>query len=365
MAQRYYDEGDYYSAHYYASLALANPAVAPRASALVAAATAKIDPETPLQSKATPEEVAARRLAKDKRAAYEFFQREDWVTAYYEFGRLRSIYPDDTDIARFHDLALSRALASAFLIDEAREAMMEPGFTSLLFSERQENGIAVTAIGKMVGSAKGTYFEDVETLRYQPGKGPTLHVWARYGKLAGDGILLRALDPERREESEEPVVSVGEDTPDATILRSPERLDYLPYIKPGARSLRAVPAITLWGMRLQVRDSGVLAEALDLELLLFFVRPVLFLTLGLMGVGLAHRLRGRYYGRASPAAYSALALVPLALTGVWQLAADGARLLYGAVTAAAGLLPGAIAAAVVQSVLLVVALIGLSRSALE
>jgi hypothetical protein len=341
--------------------------VARRAAALVAAADDRISPRLPLAEKTTPEEQARAERSRLKREAYGLYEQGDWVAAYYRFGELDRIYPDDPDIGRYYGLSREKALTTAFMLDAARTALLEGGVEGLLFAvDRGQSGVEVMSIGKMVRSASGTFFADLEMLRYTPGRGPTLHLFARYGMLAEEAILLHAMDSTERWRSELPVVYVAADPAEITVaLRPGYPLDSLEYIRPDPRALRAVPPAALWGMRSWARGSGLMQEAIDLEILVFFVRPVMFVVLGLFSLAVAWRQRGRYFGRPSPLAYGAIALFPFAMSGAWALITDGARLAYGGLLAGAGLVPAAVVAAVSQGTLLLAGLVALARSTLE
>ena len=366
-AQAYYDGGDFYSAHYYASLAQRSPEVRTRAASLLADAEKEITPNATLVEKGSPEDRAAVELARLKRAAFAYFEQGDWLTAYYRFGELAAVYPKDVDIRLFHERARTEALASGFMIGEATEALREAGSGNLLFAVDQDaKGIEVISIQKMVHAAAGTFFSDVEVLRFVPGRGVTLHLYARYGKISQGVILLNAIDPDARWRSEEPRVSVAADPEELTVALSPGYdPDVLGYIVPDPAALRGVPAGTLWGMRQWASSSGLLQEALDLELLMFFVNPALFLTLGLLALAAAWKLRARYYGPPPALAYASAVIFPLVMAGVWGLLVDAARLLWAGGVEIAGFVPAAVGAAAVHGLLLAVALVLLARSALE
>jgi hypothetical protein len=258
-------------------------------------------------------------------------------------------------------------LETAFAIEGARQALRAPGVEGLLFAvDRGEKGLEVVSIRKMVRSTEGVYFADIEALRVLPGYGPTLHLFARYGKLEGGMILLHAVDAEAQWRSEQPRVYLATDTGEVTVTLDPGlEPDVLEYVNPDPRALRAVPAGVLWGMRSWARRTGLLQEAVELELVLFFVRPAMFLALSLSALAVAWRYRARYYGRPSIIAFSSLAAFPFAVAGVWWLLTDAARLLYAGSLIALGFIPTAIVAAAVQSLLVLVALVTLARNTVD
>ena len=366
-AMSFYDAGDYYSAHYYASLAGRFAEVRSRAAALLAEAEKQISPDSSLEEKGSAEDRAAAELTRRKREVFASYEQGDWLSAYYGFGELAEIYPRDTDIARYHELSKAKALEQSFWIGEAREALEEGGSGDLLFAvDRGARGTELVSIRSMAVTASGTYFADVEALRFAPGRGVTLHLYAPYGKLSQGVILLNAIDPDVRERSQGPRVSIAADPGELTVALEP---GYDPallgYIDPDPASLRGVPAGTLWGMRGWASSSGMLGEAVDLELLLFFARPVLFLTLGVFCLAAAWRLRARYYAAPPAGAYLAVLLFPLVMAGVWALLADGSRLLWAEAVELAGFAGAAVAAGVVHGIALAAGLLLLARSALD
>jgi hypothetical protein len=366
-AQAFYDAGDFYSAHYYASLAQRSAEVRDRAAALVAAAERQISPSTVLADKATAGEVAAAELLKQKREAYALYEQADWVAAFYRFGDLAARYPDDRDIATYRELAKGKVLATAFPIGDAQAALRYPGVEGVLFvTDRGERGLEVVSIRKMVSTPAGTYFSDIELLRVVQGTGPTLHVFARYGKLSGATILLHAVDEEAAWRSEEPRVYLAKDPAELTVALDPGYApEALEYIRPDPKALRAVPTGILWSMRAWAGRSGLLEQAVELEIVLFLVRPILFLAVGLGALAVAWRYRARYYGRPSVPAYLSLAAFPFAASGIWWLVVDAARLACGSLVVAAGFVPAAIAGASIAAVLVLVALVALARGATD
>jgi hypothetical protein len=237
----------------------------------------------------------------------------------------------------------------------------------MLFTvDRGAEGLEVVSIRKMVRVPTGVFFADVETLRMKPGIGLTRHLFARFGKLVGKVILLNAVDSAERWRSAEPVVYVSGAGNELTVtLSSGYEPDALGYLSPDPRALRAVPAGMLWSMRPWAAKSGLMQAALDLEILLFFVRPVMFLALCLFALAVSLRYRARYYGRRALVAYSSVAVFPFAVAGVWQLCVDASRLGYGAALAAGGFVPAVVVAAVTQGLFAIVALAILARAMVD
>jgi hypothetical protein len=366
-AEKYYAAGDYFSAHYYASLAQRGAEVKLKAAAIVLAAERQISPQTSLSDKATPAEIEAVKRAQVKREAYALYEVGDWVAAYYRFGELSELYPDDRDVANYHELARKKVLESAFPIDEAREALRLPGVEGIVFTiDRGAEGLEVVSIRKMVQAPAGVFFADVETLRVKRDVGPTLHLFARFGKLAGNAIVLHAVDSKERWRSEEPRVYLSTDRNELTVTLNPGYdPEALGYLSPDPRALRAVPTAMLWSMRPWARASGLVQEALDLEILLFFVRPVMYFALCLSALAVSLRFRARYYGRRAAVAYLSFAVFPFAVAGAWQLCLDAARLGYGAALAGAGFVPALVVAGATQALFVIFALVVLARAMVD
>lgn len=366
-AEGFYQAGDFYSAHYYAGLAQRSAEVRTKAAVIVEAAERQMSQETSLSDKATPEELAAVERALVKREAYSLYEGGDWVAAYYRFGELAARYPDDRDVTNYLNLAKKKVLETAFPIDEAREALRLFGVEGIVFTvDRGAEGLEVVSIRKMVRAPTGVFFSDVEVLRVKPGVGPTLHLFARFGKLVGKAIVLHAADSKEQWRSEEPRVYLTADRNELTVtLNAGYEPEALGYLSPDPRALRAVPAGMLLSMRPWARRSGLVQEALDLEILLFFVRPVMFFVLCLFALAVSLRFRAHYYGRRAVVAYSSFAVFPFAVAGVWQLCVDAARLGYGASMAVAGFVPSLVVAAVTQALFAMAALVILARAMVD
>jgi len=375
-ARRYFDREEWFSAHYYAQLAASvsakdQAAIKQEAERLLARAWEKI--RDPGISKDEKEELA---LFEAVRSGYEMLQREEFLAAYYHFLELRKKNPQDLQVVKLFDRSREEVAQVAYSLPEAERTEPLPGIRELLFvNSREGEEREIVSIGKMVQSEAGTFFKEVEVLRFSP-RGVDVHFLSPYGKLhrLSDGkakILLRGIGPEGVKRESIPIYLLGisrktrpEERYILDLAPRPEELAALRA--PGASSsgwLGSVGLDALWSMREKLEPYGHLQSALSLELLMRLLLPFAFLNLSLLAVVLGWAYRFGSPQRPPALAWVAIPVFPVAgalLTGLYLRVH---RVLASFALLAWGITPALIALAVLQGAILAVMLVLLAGQA--
>ncbi|MFP4152789.1 MAG: hypothetical protein ACLFSV_08070 [Alkalispirochaeta sp.] len=197
QARRYYEDGRYFSAHYYASRAVELSEGRQDARNLQSRALNAIEREG-MEIDDRP----VRELFRRKQHAHLTFERgqdgnpEALIEAYYLFNELYREDPDDPDLRRYVELATVAVEEISFYIDDAEfydDGTGFPGHRDVVFRNRSGDELTefITA-ERVVQTPAGVFFYDVEIYRDTP-DGP-LHFFAYYGKRIEDNLFFRAIE---------------------------------------------------------------------------------------------------------------------------------------------------------------------------
>jgi hypothetical protein len=379
-ARGYFEREDWFSAIYYADLAVRlsgerQDAVSREAARLSSRAWERIRSLQQERDKLTVEE---RRLFASKQEGYRLYQRGDYLSSYYHFLQLARRYPMDQDVRRYLGDSRRGIQRLAYFRDEAERMDPLPGPQGLLFVNGRGDGPReIVSIGKMVSTAGETFFKDIEVLRVGSGR-VQLHYLAPYGRLesssappAGQGqaggphagVLLRGIDrtrPGRDLLPREIVGSLRGEEPRYLLALAPrpEQLAALRAPGPsGSSRLGGVGLDTLWLARAGIGAFGQLESALSQEILMRLLLPFALLNLGLLAMALGRSYRLASARRPPFAAYLLIPLFPVAaalLAGVY-LKVHRALVAYALLSW--GFRPALIGLAVLQGAILAVMLI--------
>jgi hypothetical protein len=389
-AEFYFAESDWYSAHWYASLAAQ---VEPRrtdAVRLAARALEKMSGEHDDRLDA-----AAQDLAKGKKAAYGLLMSGDWLAAWRRFSDLAARYPNDEDVKEFLEESTKQLRSQAFFVDEAERGRAVPGARNLLFVNRSTSEIVeVVWIGAMASPAPheepgapeervtvDTFCFDVEAIAYRPAGGVVWHLSASVARLdrnsgQTDRLLFRGVD---RSDPGRPILPLYHEgtrpTQERAILELGPVAEDLPALSIDRTGYGGFGLVELWGMRWGMGARGRLASELDLEIALRAAAPFVVLVLGLLAFALGWSLRARWVspaarigmetgsraarigagarGRTPILAYVAIPVIGAGVAILANLLAYAHRVLLAFLVLAAGL-PVALVAGAVLELLLVV-----------
>jgi tetratricopeptide (TPR) repeat protein len=355
-AQTYFDQGDWFSANYYAQKASSIDPRRTDALRLAAQAAEK------LAEAASPGDGKDSRLTtiyRQKRDAYLLLSAGDFLQAYYSFSKLAAEYPKDKDIATNLDRATDGLRSVSFFIDEARQIETLPGVDEILFfNSASPGGAEAVSIGRMVQAREGTYFFNVEALQYDRTGNVRWHLTAPYGKLQNETILLRCVDRNKPGVQILPSYSVGSrPAQEAAFLHIQPGVDELPFLSMQQDVLAEAGPMELWRMRDALGSFGLSRGALTLELVMKLMMPFAFLILSLLALPFGWAFRPRAVdGRPSGLAVLLVPLVPIVLSVLTLLYVYAHRVILGFVILAFGFTVALVVGAILQFVLLAVAL---------
>lgn len=357
LAREYYEEGDYFSAHYYANRAL-ELSDAPRTDAqrLAAQAWERI---TSLALTATEESDSD--YFRRKREAYEAFQagqrsEESLIDAYYRLRALQRERPEDPDTERYLALATEQLREVSFFIEDAEAARANPGARSIIgVNDRSATEWELFRIGKMVRADGEEYLFDVEGIRYDESGEIRFHFVAPYGKIIGSTINMQAISRDSAQARELPTYRVGGPGEELgfiyEISYSPEELA---TASTGVERRAEAHIVQLFTLHALAERLALPVEPLELELFMRVGEPLLFIALSFLFLGIGWALRSHYAMRPPAMAMLLLPLLPLLATGTFATA----RYVVRIVAASLILALGTTSAALLTALLLLLVLLG-------
>lgn len=197
-ATRYYeqallafDQGEFYLAH---SLATLSHRIDPGREESQRLASKAWDQIAILG--ASEEEIAQRRFAAAKQAAYKALRAEDYIDAYGRFLDLQKLAPKDPDVKRYVDESLEGVRSISFFQDEVNRLSLRPASDKVFFRVANKDGKdSFMAARAVYTGPEIAYARDFEFIVLDQGV-PSLHVASPYAKIQDLRILLAAYDRE-------------------------------------------------------------------------------------------------------------------------------------------------------------------------
>lgn len=319
-ARRYYDDGNYFSAHYFATRAVEMSDGRRDARVIQSRALNAIEGES-----FDIQDDPARDLFRDKIDAYQLLTRgspeenpEALVLAFFRFQELLQRAPDDPDIKRFSAAAEEQVRGISFFVEDAR-LYGSPSYTSrndVFFQNRHGGDISeFIAADRLVQSPVGDFMYDVEVYRYTADG--YLHFHADYAKWIEGNLFFRAIERDKVGSSDEgrihnPVRLGGDGEIPGYIPIVPD-VEEIILLSTAGYDVPTVALPDLMGLPALFREFGRSeATAINgaaqriMALIGFFI-----LTFG--SVALAWHYRSAYLERPPVFALAVLPLIPLLL----------------------------------------------------
>jgi len=372
LAEGYLESEDFFSAYYYATLALRLDEQNTQARMLKQNAWKEL---TGYELSKTEDEQA--RLFERKLTGSQALEEGNIVEAYYIFKELSSEYSSDPEVERLMEESLRRVRQISFFLDEVRPSRALPGVTDITFlnSEGRADGnpeapepqtTELVHLEKMVSSRGGdVYFYGIEIIRMSADGVVDFHFRAPYGKLIEDHINMQCLVRDDRQTRYLPRIiegSLGEMGP-MIALRQDARS--LPFYSSDTRSLSRMGINGLWLIREPFERAGYTRATVENALLLRLLRPFLFLVISLLSVSVGWTYRIRSLGRPPIATFLMVPALPFLTAPVVMLLVYGHRIVLGSVLLLAGFPLALTALIVAEAVLLVVSLALLAGQATD
>ena len=353
----YYQKADYFSAYYYASLALR---LDPTLAGATRLQSRSLDGIQQLDvSKMDQKNAEIFRL---KREGFLDLESDKPISAYYIYSNLELQAPNDPDVQRYLAASAAAVRQISFFTDEVGGIASLPGVQQLMFvNDRNDKYTELVYIGKLINATDGTYALNIELLRFSPRGEILLHVAAPYAKIVNQNLILRAIDRNDPANNVGPTVYAGK-IPAATgpvfPLRVPVR--ELQAIAAGSGNFASAGLPILWSSLKVLGSYGYDTQPIYLELIMRLLLPFSFAVLSLFAISFGWRLRSRYFTRPPILALLLIPLVPFLVNYALRLYIYGFRIVLGYSLSATG--PGITLAVLIasQGALLVLALLSLA-----
>ncbi|SIQ35187.1 hypothetical protein SAMN05920897_107108 [Alkalispirochaeta americana] len=336
QGHRYFQEGDFFSAHYFATRALEQSPY-PREDARVLQSSALNAIEGGALDRKEAED---RRFYQDKVTAYQAFLQgqalpERALEAYYRFQDLQERRPDDPDVRRFAPEVLRQVQEISFFVETARAHQELPGRSDLVFLNRREEGLLeVIVVDHLVRTREGDFFYGLEVLRLDPAtpREPLLHLRAPYGMALEQKLILRAVRRDGEEEDPEagriPLFFYrgGPDDFDGS-LRLSHSVESIARFGGGPQAFQVLTVPELFQLPRLLEQLGQPQRFARAAAFFRVLRMGGFFVIALGGIALGWRFRSRYLGRPPLAV---LAMVPVLVWALWWIVALGRYLIGSA-----------------------------------
>lgn len=348
-----FQQEDYSTAHYMATLAQAVEPANEEAARLAAQALQRLEALAPddLESEEA-------RLFRRKQEAKAALTQRDYVEAYYSFAALAEEHPRDVDVRRYLETAEEQVTSLAVFRDEVESALALPGAPDVAFVNRSTGeAVELVAIGKLVRTASGVYGQNIELLETAPDGRPIRHIASDYGKLSDGHFIMDVID--RGSEALRVRATVYAGSPDAAT-------EGLIEIAPSARELwllalvsrnPSTANITALSQTITALDSyGLLSEPVQLEFMMRLATPFTFLVVSLFLMGFGWRYRSRYL-HLPP--FPTLVLIPAApffILPIYLVLQFAQRILLSTILLATSVIGSVVLLIVLQAFLLLLAL---------
>lgn len=305
LAKRYLELEDFYSAYYYAQIASGLSGSNEESKSIRSRAWASLSKTAP-----SKEETEEFRLFSDKKRGTELLLSNKPIDAYYLFNQLNVEHSADPDISKYLNESIRETRKLTYFINEAEDALNFPGFTDIAFlNSNTDDSRELIFFGKMVTMASGTYFEDIETVVFNPETGIKNHMTARYGKLSGDHIVLNGIDRENRNIRIYPEYLTADKLPELyNTLKLNIDWTLLHGLSSSGNIYKKMSLLELIKFEPVISDYGWMVEPLYIEIITRVLNPCGFMILSLIMIVISWNYR-KFTGRIPVAGFILLPVI--------------------------------------------------------
>ena len=364
------EKEDYYTAYYFADLALA---LSPRGSSewqMAEAMTQKI--QIQLNSyKADAEENTRKALFEIKTQAHSDLSSDETaliVRAYYTFLHLTKRDPTDREAAKYLAESTRKLETVAFFRDEIERFGAMPGINRLFFVNNEEasDHTQIVAIGGIITTENGIYARDIEVISIGPDGMVTCRYSAQAGKIMNDkegrrAVFMFGVDRQESTNTLFPAVHQGDCE---GILRIVPPLDDLRLLGTGGRNIESHHLTTLWGMWEITSPRGYPSDVIQIAALMRVATAFGFIVLSLFSLSLGWKLKP---SGSSPifAGVILIPILPVAAYFIFELYEYLQTLIIGSALLAWGFTPALIVVIALQFILIVISISILAAQSLR
>ena len=318
-ARNYIADEDYFSAHYYANLALSLDASNDRAKSLLDLAWEKLNSYS-----TTEKDLEKAEFFEIKLRGLSALEEENYIDAYYIFLDLKASHADDAEIPEFIAESLAGLQGMAFFVDEARSGESLPGTRDLLFvNPREDQRREIIHIDMMTAGSGDIFFYGIELLTFSTQGELVRHFMAPYGKLMKEQVEYINMNcrdrTDQRSEAFLPVYRVGGPEEIGYTVTLSLEARYLPAMSATEDRIRQLGIYELWKLRGLFETAGYERRDIDSLLLMRIARPFLFLILAVLGIAMGWSYRNRYLGRPPLLMYLLIAAAPVIMAVITDL----------------------------------------------
>jgi hypothetical protein len=369
-ARSYLEEGDHYSAYYFANLA-ANTAAENGTEWREARRLASEIREKLEQLELNAEESELQELYRKKREALARLSSGDptlMIQAYHEFRALAASYPLDGEAVRYFSESRAAIAGFSFFLPDAEMAMSLPGLQNVVFinTPAEADRLELVTVGKIVASERGVFVGDIEVLGIESSRDVAYHLQAPLGQILGSTIIMRGIDPENPESVTEATnLSENSSGSPSQIIEIRPTFDELTKIARASQPLASSNFLELRSMSRALATYGYRSEPVQHASLLRVIRPFHFFILSILAAAFGWRLRS-VGGPPPVVSFLLLPVFPFVLYYVVEVYEYAHRLVFGAILLSVGYVATLFLVLAIESALLfgaVFVLAGLSSDA--
>jgi len=307
-----YEQEDFFTAHYYASLALPmGGEIEAEGRRLGARAYRQIE-----RTSMSRGEAATAQLFTEKRRGYDALLTGHPIEAYYIFTALADTVPRDPDVQRYLPIARQQLERVSFFVDELSGLDDYMSTSDVFFRLTHGDGAQLFVhMSLFTPTAGAAYARGVEAIGLDPGGKLDFHLRAPYAKLLEGHLSLQALDRDYAGLGYEAEYLQGNPPRELRNLLSlnldPGELLGLSY---ASAPPATVPAAVLLNLSSQASEFGFAEEPIYLELFTRLIHPFSFVSLSFLAAGFGWRMRSRYLVPPILPAILAVPLFPFVLS---------------------------------------------------
>ncbi|MCA1755361.1 MAG: hypothetical protein LC641_11830 [Spirochaeta sp.] len=354
-SERAYEQEDFFTAHYYATLALPiGGEIEAEGRRLAARAYRQIERMSESQL-----EAETARLFAEKRRGYDALLAARPIEAYYIFKALAENAPRDPDVQRYLPIAQDQLEHVSFFVDELRMLNDYMSSSDVFFRLAHGDGAQLFVhMSLFTPTAEAAYARGIEAVLLGPNGELEYHLRAPYGKLIEGHLSLQALDRDYPGLGYEAEYLEGTPPEDASnLLNLSLDAGELLGLSYASAPPATVPAAVLLDLAPRAREFGLAANPMYLELFSRLVHPFSFVSLSFLAAGFGWRMRSRYLAPPIVAAVLAVPLLPFIMTYVFASYLYLNKVVLAVLIVFGGATLGLVGTVVIQAGVLVAALL--------
>ncbi len=375
-AERFFAEEDWYSAVFYARIALGpqderNEPIARRILSESLKAISRLEPNA--------EDNRSRMIFDLKREAVQAWNARRFLDAYYTFKELEQIDPTDSDLVTYLEFLTPEVETVAFFLDEIADANQEDIRRNVFFKlpevfSSRHDGASLAGPGirrfiaaeQMMYGLRGLYFINMEYIEVRPDGGVLQHIVIPRGKMSGSYLITRAIDRDRQDLRYQADYVVGQaPSGEEGVLQMNMDSSEIWAVNPSTPFFNDVNILQLFSLARIYPDYGRDPLFPQSEILYRLLLPFSLINVSLIIIGMGWKGRSRYLSGPPLYLYIFLPLIPLFILALFDLYIFVFRNLLSAVLILSSFPIALVTLAAIQAFTFIAIMIGLARLSAE